>query len=257
MLLTQQLKHLREQNGYSQTDLAHELGISRQSVSKWERGENFPDINNLLRLSELYNVSLDELVRGSQFLRRPFVVGRKVHWRRLIVDFVLWTVTCLLLTGFGYQPWWLFGGIFLCGIILVIPVDFDDYWIVEKTQIRFVQYDRRSLHKFLQVLGLAHKTISKIPYTMIDNSELLYNKRQRMPFDWYPDNFGLRLYLKDQRQIYLPLKQNFTQYLPQFILSLKKKGIVTGDAQQLQTAIMNKENLYTYMEKRLSDGDAK
>lgn len=54
----------RKQNGLSQEELAEKLGISRQSVSKWERGEASPDTENLIRLARIYGVTLDELVNG-------------------------------------------------------------------------------------------------------------------------------------------------------------------------------------------------
>lgn len=56
------LADLRKRNGYSQEALAEKLGISRQAVSKWERGESTPDTDTLIELSRLYSVSLDELV---------------------------------------------------------------------------------------------------------------------------------------------------------------------------------------------------
>ena len=56
---------LRGARGLSQEALANELGISRQAVSRWERGEALPDTENLIALADLFEVSLDELVRGS------------------------------------------------------------------------------------------------------------------------------------------------------------------------------------------------
>lgn len=56
------LVKLRKEHGYSQEELAHRLGISRQAVSKWERAESSPDTDNLICLAKLYNVSLDELL---------------------------------------------------------------------------------------------------------------------------------------------------------------------------------------------------
>ena len=58
--IANRLQKLRKENGYSQEQLALELGISRQAVSKWERAESSPDTDNLILLARLYNVSLDE-----------------------------------------------------------------------------------------------------------------------------------------------------------------------------------------------------
>lgn len=58
------LAELRRERGLNQEELAEKLGVSRQAVSKWERGESTPDIANLVSLSELYQVSIDYLAKG-------------------------------------------------------------------------------------------------------------------------------------------------------------------------------------------------
>lgn len=64
MQFSDKLTELRKKAGYSQEDLADKIGVSRQAVSKWERGESSPDTDNLIELATLYGVSLDELVTG-------------------------------------------------------------------------------------------------------------------------------------------------------------------------------------------------
>ncbi len=61
--IANRLVALRKQKGLSQEDLAEQLGISRQAVSKWERAESAPDMGNLMSLAKLYQVSLDELLQ--------------------------------------------------------------------------------------------------------------------------------------------------------------------------------------------------
>jgi len=58
------LKKYREQQQLTQQDVADKLFVSRQSVSNWELNKNYPDIIKLIELSELYEVTLDELVKG-------------------------------------------------------------------------------------------------------------------------------------------------------------------------------------------------
>ena len=60
--IANRLQKIRKEKGYSQEQLAAELGISRQAVSKWERAESSPDTDNLICLAKLYGVSLDELL---------------------------------------------------------------------------------------------------------------------------------------------------------------------------------------------------
>lgn len=60
--IANRLLQLRKEKGLSQEQLAQELGISRQAVSKWERAEASPDTDNLIQLAKIYDVSLDELL---------------------------------------------------------------------------------------------------------------------------------------------------------------------------------------------------
>lgn len=59
------LVRLRKKNGLSQEALAEKIGVSRQAVSKWERAESSPDTDNLIALAELYNLSLDDMIKGN------------------------------------------------------------------------------------------------------------------------------------------------------------------------------------------------
>ncbi len=59
-----QIKKYRSDRGFSQEELAEKVYVSRQTVSNWETGKNYPDIHSLLLLSSLFNVSLDQLIKG-------------------------------------------------------------------------------------------------------------------------------------------------------------------------------------------------
>lgn len=62
MSLGNSLFHARKKSGLSQEDVAERLGVSRQTVSKWETDETTPDIRQAKKLSSLYHITLDELV---------------------------------------------------------------------------------------------------------------------------------------------------------------------------------------------------
>jgi len=64
--IANRLYEYRKNAGLSQDQLAEKIGVSRQAVSKWERGEASPDTDNLIALSEVYNVTLDELIKGKK-----------------------------------------------------------------------------------------------------------------------------------------------------------------------------------------------
>ena len=57
---------LRKKNQYTQEEIAEKINVSRQSVAKWENGESNPDIESCIKLANLYNVKLDDLVNHSE-----------------------------------------------------------------------------------------------------------------------------------------------------------------------------------------------
>jgi len=65
MSFSENLQFLRSRDQITQEQLAEQLGVSRQSVSKWESGTSFPEMETLLSICDLYNVNLDTLLRGS------------------------------------------------------------------------------------------------------------------------------------------------------------------------------------------------
>lgn len=75
MLLSEKIMNLRKKSGWSQEELAEQLDISRQSVSKWETGESVPDIDKIIRMSELWNVSTDYLLKEEEVLEEVVAPG--------------------------------------------------------------------------------------------------------------------------------------------------------------------------------------
>ena len=63
MILADKIMDCRKKNGWSQEELANRLGVSRQSVSKWESAQAVPDMKKLLQMSELFGVSTDYLIK--------------------------------------------------------------------------------------------------------------------------------------------------------------------------------------------------
>lgn len=63
MILAEKIMQLRKKNGWSQEELAEQMHVSRQSVSKWESGTSIPDLNKILLLSQIFGVSTDYLLK--------------------------------------------------------------------------------------------------------------------------------------------------------------------------------------------------
>lgn len=64
MKISSQIKKYRLESSLSQEELADKIFVTRQTISNWENGKNYPDINSIVLLSTLFGISLDILVKG-------------------------------------------------------------------------------------------------------------------------------------------------------------------------------------------------
>lgn len=64
------MRENRQKKGVSQSTVAEHLNISRQPISKWENNSSYPDLDNLVRLSEYYEVTVDDLLKENQGLKK-------------------------------------------------------------------------------------------------------------------------------------------------------------------------------------------
>lgn len=109
MAFSENLQFIRARQGLTQEQLAEKLDVSRQSVSKWESGASFPEMDTLLQLCDLYDVKMDTLLRGS--VEKSLVADTANYdgfmntftWRiALSVGGILFGVALMiLLNGFG------------------------------------------------------------------------------------------------------------------------------------------------------------
>ena len=71
MTFAEKLKSIRKQAGFSQEKLAEKLGVSRQAITKWETDTGIPDIENLISISTLFDISIDELLSNEKGTNKP------------------------------------------------------------------------------------------------------------------------------------------------------------------------------------------
>lgn len=80
MNFSKQLKKYRELNNLSQEVLAEKIYVTRQTISKWENDKTYPDIHNLIALSILFDISLDELVKGDVKVMKNEVSNTNIYF---------------------------------------------------------------------------------------------------------------------------------------------------------------------------------
>ena len=83
MSFNEKLIELRRANGLSQEELGHKLDVTRQTVSKWETGQTTPEMDKLIALSKLFDISIDELTgneKRKEESARPFIYPHPYHY---------------------------------------------------------------------------------------------------------------------------------------------------------------------------------
>ena len=90
MSLGERIRDERKKRGLSQEELADILNVSRQAITKWETDRGIPDIANLIRISEEFEISLDELIKGDNSVKRKIIYDSSMkRWHLLVVVYLL------------------------------------------------------------------------------------------------------------------------------------------------------------------------
>jgi len=76
MNIGEKIKFLRSDNNLTQKELANKLHVSSQAISNWELNKGFPDISNLIRISDMFNISLDEIIKEDNDLKENLLEGK-------------------------------------------------------------------------------------------------------------------------------------------------------------------------------------
>ena len=120
MEIGNRLKNARVEMGLTQEKVAEEIGVSRQTVYNWENGKCYPDIENVIKLSDLYSVSLDELLKEDKNMIRHLkestdavnssqklirLILRLCYWGSWTLALAVWWVaSSLAIQGYGGVP---------------------------------------------------------------------------------------------------------------------------------------------------------
>ena len=120
MQVGKQIQHYRKEKNLSQDELAEIIFVSRQSISNWERGATYPDIQNLLLLSKVFEVSLDKLVKGDLETMKQIIHDQE--FMRYQKDGVVFTILLIGITIISNPHNHYFDGYGIVIIFLIISV---------------------------------------------------------------------------------------------------------------------------------------
>ena len=126
MNIADRIQYLRKQKGYSQEELADKVGVSRQAVSKWESEQTTPDLEKVIAMSELFEVTTDYILKGIE----PVSTTNRKTVKTLYLGFVLIFATIAGIWSFAANRFnydeiimiILAGGVVGLGMALIVQV---------------------------------------------------------------------------------------------------------------------------------------
>lgn len=106
MKFNEKLLQLRKEKGYSQEELAQKLGVSRQAISKWEVSDSYPEVENILEICKLFDVSTDYLLKDE--LEEINTISSQDRNRKKRFGFLIGVFLCvlgLLVSAVGWRQY--------------------------------------------------------------------------------------------------------------------------------------------------------
>ena len=279
MTISENIKKFRQENNLSQEQLAKKLNIARQSISKWENGETLPSIDNLIALSGLLDISLDELITGEPYLHFPFNFGKpKSKFPAILLILILVLGVLFIKEEFNNNLL-----AFLCASISVIfilyslivyafPFDYKryySYWTLSKKGISYATSYLRSPEVkgyfdeyILPIKAFFHlRKVKFVAYSEIKSIEIIFkpfkiNPDKVLAFGPYTPRFSSTMredfffkvvttngdiFFLDLREYYYSSSKEHKN-LPSIISFFKRKKFEYIDKQDISKIILKKED---------------
>lgn len=147
MEIKNQIRAYRSQLGMSQEELGEAVYVTRQTVSNWETGKSYPDIQSLLRLSSLFGISLDQLIKGDVEQMKEKISNSEIKdFNRLSNVFMVMMVLSLLAWAplAHFLGWW---GLALAAVLFAVTL-----WLAFKVEKEKKKYDIQSYKEIVAFL---------------------------------------------------------------------------------------------------------
>lgn len=129
MELGNKIKYYRGEKEFSQEELAERVYVSRQTISNWENNKSYPDINSIVLLSEIFEISIDNLIKGDVEQMKKEINSeevKKLNFYATMMVILMLVATILLMPMlkfiglYGFIPYFVLVG---CAMFFAIKVD--------------------------------------------------------------------------------------------------------------------------------------
>ncbi len=90
MNFSEKIKEIRKKQNLTQEQFAEKIFVSRNAVAKWESNRGYPDIENLITISELFGISLDDLIKNDKKLKNKIILdSASKKWHILVIIYLI------------------------------------------------------------------------------------------------------------------------------------------------------------------------
>lgn len=159
MELGNQIKRHRKNMGISQAELAEKIYVSSQTISNWENERSYPDIQNLIALSVMFNVSLDELVKGDVKEMKHVIDQEKMN--RYSILMLVFMLLPLILLGPAVNYFGVYGVVVLS---IVYLIGFYYAHRVDKIKKKYNVKTYKEIVDFMERGEINHQSRDKVKY---------------------------------------------------------------------------------------------
>ena len=269
MIISSNIKKHRELKNYTQEELANQMNISRQSISKWERGDALPSIDNLIRLSDLLDLSLDELIMNRGELPLPLDYGKFKSKKIFVLSMIfplLMIINGIYYLQFNTEGWFMIGGgLFLGALINEINlVDLRrmyNYFTMTKTGIEYFDSNIYMPKIVWETMAFFGKRRTKfIDFKEIEQMEIYFDNKgyegQNTTVAYRPrqmfynrEAFLLRITLKSGELVKLNLDKAFfpdsdeRRYFCALFEYFESRNILVSDPYHILSSIRNEYSI--------------
>lgn len=168
MKVSEMIKHQRIQAGLSQKELAQKLKISKRLLNEIESEKKAATPDQIIHISELFNVPVEQLVKGSNILDKPLIIGYKPSRKDFVKTYLfsarstpLWVTALAIFISPAHQYWYAnIIGLILFILSLMLTIEnfarHYDYWMINNEQIGYFENTQFSMSN-RRVLSLIFK----------------------------------------------------------------------------------------------------
>ncbi|PNZ08259.1 transcriptional regulator [Staphylococcus coagulans] len=145
-----QIRYYRKENKLSQVELAEKIYVSSQTISNWENERSYPDLHNLIALTSLFNVSLDELVKGDVLkMKNAIDLSNMDKYAKLMILFTVLSAIALG-TALKFSDGWF--GLLVPAILWIIS-----FYFALKIERLKKKYDVQTYKEILDYMEYGEK----------------------------------------------------------------------------------------------------